>query len=278
MSSGPSPSWAAPDPGQRAGGPPEATPTAPPPGRAPWGWIALAVVVLAVAGVATWLAVRDDSGGTSTPASTTARTTVVTSAATTATRRPSTAATASAPTASTPSSTSAAAPTAGTTAPPPTPPTASSAAASAPPASADVSVVGGVEVPPADAPALAAAQAVTGALASGDWATVRRLSPAEGRTDTQLEAAYGALTDVAIVPARVQRTDGQIDLRLGLVAHEDHASGPATALLCAHWRVDPAAGTVDRISSVRLRLEPGRVDPSTVSAELKQTCATYPLR
>ncbi|HKA04130.1 MAG TPA: hypothetical protein VKD67_07360, partial [Acidimicrobiales bacterium] len=161
---------------------------------------------------------------------------------------------------------------------PPAPTTAPTPATSAPPASANVSIVGGVDVPPADAPALVAAQAVTSALASGDWAAVRRLSPEEGRTDSQLEAAYGALTDVAIVPARIQPTDGRTDLRLGLVAHENDATGPATALLCAHWRVDPAAGTVDRISSVRLRLEPGRVDPSTVSAELKQTCATYPLR
>jgi hypothetical protein len=138
--------------------------------------------------------------------------------------------------------------------------------------------VPGVGTTPADAPALTAAQAVSAALAAGDWSAVRRLSPDEGRTDAQLQEAYGAVTDVAIVPARIERSNGVVDLRLGLVAHEDDPGGPATALLCAHWKVDQAAGTVDRISSVRLRLEPGRIDPMTVAPELARTCATYPLR
>ncbi|HKA03921.1 MAG TPA: hypothetical protein VKD67_06310, partial [Acidimicrobiales bacterium] len=87
MSSGPPPSWAAPEPGQQATGPPEPTPPAPPRRPGPWGWITLAVVVL-VAGLATWLAVRDDSGGSSVPAGPTAKPTAATSAATSAARPP----------------------------------------------------------------------------------------------------------------------------------------------------------------------------------------------
>jgi hypothetical protein len=138
--------------------------------------------------------------------------------------------------------------------------------------------VPGVGTTPADEPALSAARSVAAALADGDWAAVRRLSPDEGRTDTQLQVAYGALTDVAIVPARISRSGGDFDMRLGLVAHEDDPGGPATALLCAHWRFDPNTRAVDRVSSVRLRLEPGRLDPATVAHELARTCATYPLR
>jgi hypothetical protein len=268
MLPGPPPSWPAPDASARAGGRPEPVVLeAPPPASpgSPWGWVVLVVIVVAAAGVGAWLWLRDDDGGVSTPSSTAVPTTVATRPTTT--NEP---ATTTGPT----TATSVAAPSSvGTTAP-----VAPTVAPTAAPPTANVSVVGGVEITPDAAPALAAAQAVTSALASGDWSAVRRLSPDEGRTDTQLETAYGALTDVAIVPARIQRANGQVDLRLGLVAHEEHATGPATALLCAHWRVDPAAGTVDRVSSVRLRLEPGRLDPATVTAELAGTCATYPLR
>jgi hypothetical protein len=125
--------------------------------------------------------------------------------------------------------------------------------------------------------ALSAAGAVAAALADGDWAAARRLSPTDTRTDAELQAAYGTLTDVTLVPARVVRSGNQADLRLGLVAHEDDPSGPATAVLCAHWVVNEATGTVDRISSARIRLDPGRIDPAPHAPELTRTCATYPL-
>ena len=156
--------------------------------------------------------------------------------------------------------------------PPPTPaPTSSTVAASA-------SIVPGVGTTPDDEAALTGARTVAAALADGDWAAVRRLDPNEGRTDAQLETAYGPLTDVAIVPARITRANGQVDMRLGLVAHENDPGGPATALLCAHWNYDPATHTVDRVSSTRLQLQPGRLDPTTVAPDLARTCATYPLR
>jgi hypothetical protein len=143
---------------------------------------------------------------------------------------------------------------------------------------ASASIVPGVGTTPDDEAALTGARTVAAALADGDWAAVRRLDPDEGRTDAQLETAYGPLTDVAIVPARITRANGQVDLRLGLVAHEDDSGGPATALLCAHWQYDPATHTVDRVSSVRLQLQPGRLDPATVAPDLARTCARYPLR
>jgi len=156
--------------------------------------------------------------------------------------------------------------------PPPTPaPPSSTVAASA-------SIVPGVGTTPDDEAALTGARTVAAALADGDWAAVRRLDPDEGRTDAQLETAYGPLTDVAIVPARITRAHGLVDMRLGLVAHEDDPGGPATALLCAHWNYDPATQTVDRVSSTRLQLQPGRLDPASVAPDLARTCATYPLR
>jgi hypothetical protein len=195
------------------------------------------------------------TAATSAPSTTSATTAAPTTAAPT-TAAPTTAA----PTTETPST------------PPPTPaPTSSTVAASA-------SVLPGVGTTPDDEAALTGARTVAAALADGDWAAVRRLDPDEGRTDAQLETAYGPLTDVAIVPARISRANGQVDMRLGLVAHEDDPGGPATALLCAHWNYDPATHTVDRVSSTRLQLQPGRLDPATVAPDLARTCASYPLR
>jgi hypothetical protein len=239
--------------------------------------------VLAAVGVGAWLLVRDDDNGTTTPV-TTAISTVPTSGAPRTSALPSTATT-GAPTTSSPTTT-AVATTAAPTAPPTTataPPTTATAlpttaAPSPTTAAASASIVPGVGTSPDDEAALTAAQAVAAALADGDWVAVRRISPDEGRTDAQLETAYGPLTDVAIVPARITRANGQVDLRLGLVAHEDDPGGPATALLCAHWQFDPATRTVDRVSSVRLQLQPGRVDPATVAPDLARTCATQPLR
>src|SRR5262249_29380355 len=104
------------------------------------------------------------------------------------------------------------------------------------------------------------------------------LDPDEGRTDAQLETAYGPLTDVAIVPARVTRANGLVDMRLGLVAHEDDPGGPATALLCAHWNYDPTSHTVDRVSSTRFQSHPAAPDPATWASAPARPCATYPLR
>jgi hypothetical protein len=140
-------------------------------------------------------------------------------------------------------------------------------------------VIAPADEPPAAQAAIEDAQTIAAALATGDWAAARRLGTSDrNRTDAQLEAAYGAVTDVTLVPARVTEQGTRTDLRLGLVAHEDHETGPATAVMCVHWRVDHASHAVQRISSVRLRHEPGTIDPATVADELLATCATYPLR
>jgi hypothetical protein len=236
-------------------------------------------VVLAAIGVGAWWWLRDDDNGSTAPATSAVAvtTTVVagTSAPTTAastTGAPSTSAPATTPAPTTAAPTTAAPTTEAPTTPPTTAaPTSSTVAASA-------SIVPGVGTTPDDEAALTGARTVAAALADGDWAAIRRLDPDEGRTDAQLETAYGPLTDVAIVPARITRANGQVDLRLGLVAHEDDPGGPATALLCAHWQYDPATRTVDRVSSVRLQLQPGHLDPATVAPDLARTCASYPLR
>jgi hypothetical protein len=119
---------------------------------------------------------------------------------------------------------------------------------------------------------------MTGALAKGDWVAARALDPADRRSNRQLQTAYGAVTDATLIPARVRRSGNTVDMRLGLVAHEDHPSGPQTAVMCVHWRANLATKTVHRISSARLRLLPGRLDPQMFADELKQVCATYPLR
>jgi hypothetical protein len=133
--------------------------------------------------------------------------------------------------------------------------------------------------PPAAQAALENARAIAAALADGDWAAARQLGPTDRRrTDAQLQAGYGAATDVTLLPARVTDQGRRMDLRLGLVAHEEHDSGPSTAIMCVHWRVDKTTRAVERVSSVRLRLEPGIVDPADVADELIATCARYPLR
>ena len=148
-----------------------------------------------------------------------------------------------------------------------------------PPEDTLASVIGADDRSPAATTALENARAIAAALAAGDWAEARRLGPTDrSRTDAQLEAAYGPVTDVTLIPARVTDRGARIDLRLGLVAHEAHDSGPATAVMCVHWSVNPSTCSLQRISSVRLRLEPGLVDPATVADELRATCATYPLR
>ncbi len=140
-------------------------------------------------------------------------------------------------------------------------------------------VVASDDVTPEAAAALENARVLATALAAGDWAAARQLGPTDRRrTDAQLETAYGPVTDVTLMPARVVRSGQWIDLRLGLVAHEDHESGPATAVMCVHWRVDETTRAVERISSVRLRLEQGTLDPSVLVDELTARCATYPLR
>jgi hypothetical protein len=140
-------------------------------------------------------------------------------------------------------------------------------------------VLGAEALAPEAQVALENARTIAAALADGDWAAARQLGPTDRRrTDAQLEAGYGAATDVTLFPARVTDQGRRTDLRLGLVAHEEHPTGPATAVMCVHWRVDNTTRAVERISSVRLRLVPGLVDPATVADELVATCARYPLR
>jgi hypothetical protein len=149
----------------------------------------------------------------------------------------------------------------------------------APPAPQLASVIDAGERSAVVQSALDDARGIAAALAAGDWAEARRLGPTDRtRTDAQLEAGYGAVTDVTLIPARVTDRGARTDLRLGLVAHEAHDSGPATAVMCVHWSVNNSNGSVQRISSKRLRLEPGVVDPALVADELSATCATYPLR
>jgi hypothetical protein len=207
--------------------------------------VGVVVLAAAVVGAVLWSRAGDD-GATPTTAASTGTTAAATTAAVTTT------------------ASSAAAP------------TTTSASASAPPTSS-ASVLAGAESAGSEA-ALATARDVAGALADGDWSVIHRLSPTDTRTDAEFEAAYGAVRDVTIVPARVVRSSVGADLRLGLVAHEEHESGPATAVMCVHWRVNQAAGTVDRVSSARLRLEPGWTDPASLADELRRVCATYPLR
>ena len=162
-----------------------------------------------------------------------------------------------------------------TTTPSPPPTTAVVAPVTVPAAT----VLVGTDESPEVQVALEHARAIAAALATGDWATARQLGPTDRRrSDAQLQAGYGAVTDVTLVPAKITRSRGRTDLRLGLVAHEDHPSGPATAVMCVHWRVDDRTGEVQRISSARLRLEPGTLDPADLADELRATCATYPLR
>ena len=179
------------------------------------------------------------------------------------------AATTAAPTTVAAVPTTAAATAASTTAPPTT--TATTAATAPPPSSPTTA-------PSEEAKAIATAQALLDALASGRWSEARTLNPGRNESDAFLQNAYGPIEQATIVPAAVKPLSAdRFDMRIGIVSHEAQPAGQQTVLLCSHWQVDAAAQTVVRLASTRLRVEGGYVDPSAVSGELTSTCATVPL-
>ena len=132
--------------------------------------------------------------------------------------------------------------------------------------------------PSEEAKALATAQALLDALASGRWNDARTLNPGRNESDAFLQNAYGPMEQATIVPAAVKPLSAdRFDMRLGIVSHEAQPGGQQTVLLCSHWQVDAATQTIVRLASARLRVEGGYVDPSAVSGELTSTCATVPL-
>jgi hypothetical protein len=156
-----------------------------------------------------------------------------------------------------------------TTAPPTT---AATTAATAPPTSSQTTA------PSQEAKAIATAQALLDALASGRWNEARTLNPGRNESDAFLQRAYGPIEQATVVPAAVTPMSGdRFDMRLGIVSHEAQPSGQQTVLMCSHWQVDAATQTIVRLASTRLRVEGGYVDPSAVSGELTSTCATVPL-
>jgi hypothetical protein len=193
---------------------------------------------------------------TATPAGTASATTALaTQAATEATTPPSTAA---------------------TTAAPPTATSTTSAATSAPTTAAPVTGTSTTS-PDTSTSAVATAQALLDALADGRWNDARVLNPGRNETDAFLQSQYGPLEQATIVPAKITPVSaGRFDLRFGIVAHEAQPTGQQTVLMCSHWQVDVATKTVQRISSVRLRVEGGYVQPGPVSAELSSTCQSVP--
>jgi hypothetical protein len=197
---------------------------------------------------------------TATPAGTASATTALaTPAATEATTPPSTAAT--------------------TAAPPTTAPTATSTATVATSAPTTAAPVTGTSTtsPDTSTSAVATAQALLDALADGRWNDARVLNPGRNETDAFLQSQYGPLEQATIVPAKITPVSaGRFDLRFGIVAHEAQPTGQQTVLMCSHWQVDVATKTVQRISSVRLRVEGGYVQPGPVTAELSSTCQSVP--
>ncbi len=144
-------------------------------------------------------------------------------------------------------------------------PTASAPAASAP-AVDDVVV---------DEEATATAQGLADALSAGDWAVARRLNPALATmSDAELQRGYGDLADSTVVPVRSDDAgDGRVDLRLGLVAHQQSGANRQTTLYCVTWRIDPAAGTVNPASSAQvLATLTAWVDPGAVTAQIRSSC------
>jgi hypothetical protein len=126
-----------------------------------------------------------------------------------------------------------------------------------------------------EAQAVALAQQFEDALAAGRWDEARALNPGRGESDEFLEQTYGAIVGATIIPATTQpRGDGRVDLRIGVVSHEQQPTGAQSVLLCALWRVDVDSGTITRIDFTRLRVEPGFVDPAARADELRTTCAT----
>jgi hypothetical protein len=132
--------------------------------------------------------------------------------------------------------------------------------------------------PSEETKAIATAQALLDALASGRWNDARTLNPGRNESDAFLQSAYGPIEQATVVPAAVKPLSAdRFDMRIGIVSHEAQPAGQQTVLLCSHWQVDAASQTVLRLASTRLRVEGGYVDPSAVSGELTSTCATVPL-
>lgn len=275
-----------------AAGPAPATPPSarshplPPPGNRPpedappdddgfrpplWVFIVVPVLIVALAALLIWRNATDTGPGSSPVVSdTTVFSTVPSPTVTTPGGEPGTTGGTSAPSATT-------APSLATTVPipstAPAPTTASAPTTVATPSTAPP--------PPTTRPtrALVVAQQVASALADGNWAAVRRLSPTDQRTNAQFEKDYAGLDRSTVVPARqTPLSSGLVDLRVGLVAHESRTSGPQTSLFCAHWIVDPVTSTVQRLDGALVRTMGGTIPPSQVSAELATTCATMALR
>ncbi len=127
--------------------------------------------------------------------------------------------------------------------------------------------------------AVATAQAFLNALADGRWNDARVLNPGRNESDALLQTEYGPLENATVVPARLTPEGaGRYDIRFGIVSHENQPTGHQTVLMCSHWQVDVPDHTIVRISSARLRVEGGYVDPVARAKELSATCASLALK
>ena len=122
------------------------------------------------------------------------------------------------------------------------------------------------------------AQNLATALANGDWAKARTLSPTSGSTDAQYQSQYGNLDASTVIPAKAAVLSvTTYSLRIGLVAHETNSGVKQTSLYCAHWNVDTAKGIVTQVSGKKLRSENGTKAATAYTAELANTCASTAL-
>jgi hypothetical protein len=239
--------------------------------RAPrlWPLVLLALLVLAAAA---WLVVRKRNTvniatvatSTTVDAPTTVASTV---AATTTAPAPTTTVapvtTIAAPATAAPPAATTAAPPATTAAPPPT--TTAPATTAAPPAT--------TAAPPSQQQAVALAQRLVDAYASGDWATVHKLNPSDPRNDDGLAASYGTLDRAFALATKITATTPSVyNLRLGLVYQLTESGAPKTRLYCVHWDVDVSGPRIERVSGVQLDQRDGTLDPNALKPELDSTC------
>jgi hypothetical protein len=122
--------------------------------------------------------------------------------------------------------------------------------------------------------ALRLAQELATALADDEWDRARALEPAKRtQSDEGYRTAYGDLESSTAV--LVSSTgDDVVQLRLGLVAHQNAGpSGSQTTLFCVTWVVDRKAAAISQTDDAELvRTAAGWIDAEDVISELRSEC------
>jgi hypothetical protein len=110
---------------------------------------------------------------------------------------------------------------------------------------------------------LALAQELADALANEDWSAVRRISPTNPYSDTELAEGYAGLDAVTLFLGGTRSDDSDtVDLYLLQVAHETRPAGLQTSLYCVRWSYHIPDTTISQETGELIRTDHGFTPPS----------------